>query len=183
MRDALSKRSDSCRQAINCPGGRTSKELDFGPICHISPTTASAAREPLIVMQIVILYVTTFIVFLLVDIVGLKLIVKPVFDRHVAHLFLDEFRMGVAATFYLLYVGGILWFVSIPALSENRSVVWAFGNAAVLGMIAYGTYEFTNFATLKGWAWQMVVVDIIWGAMLAGAAAVGGLLITRAVTS
>lgn len=134
-------------------------------------------------LQIAILYVATFVVFLLVDIVGLKLVVKPVFDRHVGHLFLEEFRMGVAALFYLLYVGGILWFVSIPALTENRSLIWVFGNAALLGMIAYGTYEFTNFATIKGWAWQMVVVDLVWGAVLAGSAAVGGLLITRAVSS
>ena len=31
--------------------------------------------------------------------------------------------------------------------------------------MAYGTYEFTNLATLKGWHWQMVVVDVSWGAV------------------
>jgi uncharacterized membrane protein len=51
-----------------------------------------------------------------------------------------------------------------------------------LGALAYGTYEFTNIATLEGWSWKMLATDLIWGTLLTGTSAAAGLAITRAVT-
>jgi uncharacterized membrane protein len=48
--------------------------------------------------------------------------------------------------------------------------------------MAYGTYEFTNYATLTRWDPMMVAIDLIWGAVLTGSAAASGVWITRAVT-
>jgi uncharacterized membrane protein len=48
---------------------------------------------------------------------------------------------------------------------------------AVLGLIAYGTYDFTNLATLKGWSTVVSVVDIAWGISLTAIAAKLGFLI------
>ena len=70
-----------------------------------------------------------------------------------------------AAAFYLFYVGVLLWLVTIPALATGPSAKVAL-NAALLGAAAYGTYEFTNYATLKAWSWQMVAVDLTWGTVL-----------------
>jgi uncharacterized membrane protein len=50
----------------------------------------------------------------------------------------------------------------------------------VLGLLAFGTYEFTNFATLRGWVIQMVVVDVVWGGVLTGTSAWVGVSVVKA---
>ena len=90
----------------------------------------------------------------------------------------DDPKMGAAAIFYLFYIGGIIWFASIPALASGQPSD-AFLTGSILGLLAYGTYEFTNFATLRGWSIQMVAVDVVWGGLLTGMSAwIGVLLLT-----
>jgi uncharacterized membrane protein len=48
-------------------------------------------------------------------------------------------------------------------------------------LLAYGTYEATNMATLRGWSWQMVVVDTGWGMLLTAVAATVGFQVGRPV--
>ena len=52
-------------------------------------------------MKILTLYLSTAVIFFVIDAIGLRLMIKPVFERHVAHLFADPFRVGPAALFYL----------------------------------------------------------------------------------
>ena len=94
---------------------------------------------------------------------------------------LKDLRMGPAAVFYLDYIAGVLWFVSIPALAVGAPGQ-VFITGCILGVLAYGTYEFTNFATLRDWAVQMVMVDVVWGAVLTGTSAWAGVLITKTLT-
>ncbi|SMX43135.1 DUF2177 family protein [Octadecabacter ascidiaceicola] len=131
-------------------------------------------------MNIVILYIATAVIFFAADAIGLRLIIKPVFDRHIAHLFADPFRVVPAAVFYLGYIAGVLWFVSIPAL-RNQDPASAIISGIALGLLAYGTYEFTNYATLRDWSIQQVVVDTIWGGVLTGFAAWAGVMVTRSL--
>ena len=129
----------------------------------------------------VLLYIVTAIVFLALDVVMLKKVMYPLFSSNIGPMMLEDFRMGPAAVFYLFYVVGVVWFVSIPALNVG-SIAQAFFAGAVLGALAYGTYEFTNFATLKGWTAQMVMVDVIWGAVLTGTSAAVGVAVTKLFT-
>ncbi|UWR15560.1 DUF2177 family protein [Sulfitobacter sp. M368] len=131
-------------------------------------------------MKILVLYLSTVLVFFAADAVGLRLLIKPVFDRHIAHLYADPFRVVPAAVFYLGYVAGLLWFVSLPALRDGNPVAALIGGA-LLGLMAYGTYEFTNYATLRDWSMTQVVVDSLWGAVLTGFSAWAGVMITRAL--
>ena len=129
----------------------------------------------------ILLYISTAIVFLALDIVMLKKVMYPLFSANIGPMMLEDLRMGPAAVFYLFYVVGVVWFVSIPALNIG-SIAQAFFAGAVLGALAYGTYEFTNFATLKGWTAQMVMVDVIWGAVLTGTSAAVGVAVTKYFT-
>ncbi len=129
----------------------------------------------------VLLYIVTAIVFLALDVVMLKKVMYPLFSSNIGPMMLEDLRMGPAAVFYLFYVVGVVWFVSIPALNVG-SMAQAFFAGAVLGALAYGTYEFTNFATLKGWTAQMVMVDVIWGAVLTGTSAAVGVAVTKQFT-
>ena len=50
---------------------------------------------------------------------------------------------------------------------------------ALLGLVAYGTYDLSNYATLDFWQLPMTVVDIVWGAVLSCIAASAGYLAAR----
>ena len=131
-------------------------------------------------MQILTLYLTTAVVFLALDIVMLKRVLYPLFSSNLGDWLLEDPRMGPAAIFYLFYVGGVLFIASWPAFSSGNPPQ-ALMAGALLGVLAYGTYEFTNFATLRAWSPTMVMIDVTWGAVLTGVSAWAGVVITRAV--
>ena len=123
--------------------------------------------------QIALLYAATAIVFLGLDVIGIRMLIRPVFDQHVGDLLASPMRLGPAAVFYLFYVAGVLWFVSVPALKDSAPLQALIGGA-ILGALCYGTYEFTNYATLQRWSMQQVVVDCLWGTFLTGVSAWAG---------
>lgn len=121
-------------------------------------------------LQPVVLYLSTVTVFLGLDILGIRYLIRPVFDRHVGHLLADPLRLGPAALFYLAYVAGVVWLISLPALKEGNALQ-ALTGGMLLGFLCYGTYEMTNYATLADWSFEQVLVDLVWGTVLTGAAA------------
>ncbi len=123
-------------------------------------------------------YVITLLAFLAIDAVMLYFVMYPLFLRHVGPLLAEDMRLAVAAVFYLFYVVGVLYFAVMPGLRAESLGLAAF-NGALLGLVAYGTYEFTNMATLRGWAWQMLVTDTLWGGVLTAATAVIGYFAAR----
>lgn len=129
-------------------------------------------------MQTAILYVSTLLIFLVIDIIGITQIIRPIFERHVGALLAQPFRMVPAAAFYAAYVVGVLYFVSLPALAEDRPLKALIGGV-LIGLMCYGTYEFTNYATLRDWSMQQVVVDTLWGGALTGLSAWLGVTVTR----
>lgn len=132
-------------------------------------------------MSVAILYLATAVVFFAVDMVGIRLLILPVFEKSVGHLLIDPPRYAAAAGFYLGYIALLLWFVSLPALRAGAPAQALF-NGALLGLMCYATYEFTNYATLTDWTLRQVVIDSLWGAALTGVSAWAGLAITRAAT-
>jgi len=131
-------------------------------------------------LQIAILYAVTALVFLAADAVMLRSVLQPLFARHLGDALLDSPRMGAAVVFYLAYVAGLVWLVSLPALRAGAPGQ-ALINGAILGAMAYGTYEVTNYATLRAWSLQQVVVDGLWGTAVTAGAAWIGLVVTRAL--
>lgn len=132
-------------------------------------------------MTLVILYIATFVLFMGLDYVGLTNLIKPTFERDIGPLLLENFRIGPAVVFYAFYVAVLLWFVSWPALTQDKSLLWVLGNAALIGALGYGTYEFTSLAVMKDWTWQMTLTDFTWGTCLTAVAATGGVWVTRLV--
>lgn len=116
-------------------------------------------------MNLAIVYIVSLTVFLAVDAIWLTRVMRPLFERHVGDLLRADVQLAAAAGFYALYVAGILYFCSFPALRDGGLAAALFKGAA-LGFLAYGTYEATNMATLKGWTWTMVAVDVAWGMAL-----------------
>jgi uncharacterized membrane protein len=129
-------------------------------------------------MQIAIVYVSTALLFLAADAVMLGAVMKPLFEKHLGDALLESPRMGPAAIFYLFYVAGVVWLVSLPALRAGDPLQ-ALLNGAVLGAMAYGTYEFTSYAVMRDWSLKQVVADTAWGTVLTGTSAWAGVLIGR----
>lgn len=131
-------------------------------------------------MQILTLYLVTAVIFLGLDAVMLKTVMRPLFETRLGDQLLADPRLGAAALFYLFYVGGLLWFVSVPALEQGKPLQ-ALANGALLGAMAYGTYEVTNYAVLRAWSPVMVAVDMSWGTVLTGLSAMLGVWIVRLI--
>ena len=129
-------------------------------------------------MQIVSLYALTTLIFLILDGVMLRFHMAPLFQRYIGGAMLDNIRVAPAVIFYLAYIAGLLYLVSVPALKTGTSVILP---AAVLGFMAYGTYEFTSYAIMKGWSLRMVITDVTWGTILTSGSAWAGLVLTRAI--
>jgi len=132
------------------------------------------------VLSFVVLLVVTMVILLGIDAVMLASYMAPMFERHIGDLMLDEIRLGPAAIFYLGYPVGVVLLVGWPAYRAGSafSALWRGG---LLGAIAYGTYEFTNYAIMKAWSLEMVLSDVPWGAVLTGFSAWAGVMLTRRI--
>ena len=131
-------------------------------------------------MQVLTLYATTAAIFLILDAIMLNTVMAPLFRQHLGDAILDSPRIVPAAVFYLFYVGGLLILVSWSTYQDGN-VLRALWQGALLGAMAYGTYEFTNYATLADWHPKMVITDGLWGTFLTGVSAAGGVWATRAI--
>lgn len=127
-----------------------------------------------------ILYLVTAAIFLIIDALMLSFVMKPLFEKHLGDTMRDSPMLVPAAGFYLAYVAGLVYLVSKPALDAGSPGQAAI-QGAVVGAMAYGTYEFTSMAVMKGWSWQMVATDTAWGAVLTGFSAWAGVVILRAL--
>jgi uncharacterized membrane protein len=124
-------------------------------------------------MTYVIAYVSTAFVFFALDYAWLTRVAIGFYRQNIGDLLLATPNFAAAGVFYLFYVVGIVYFAVMPAVTAN-SVLTALLNGAILGLLAYGTYDMTNLATLKGWSLSVSLVDMAWGAVLTATAAVAG---------
>lgn len=111
------------------------------------------------------LYLATFAVFLVVDMVWLGVVARGFYRDRLGYLLAPSPNWAAAAVFYLLFVGGILVFVVVPGL-EFGSLGATLVRAALFGLITYATYDLTNLATVRDWPLAVTVVDMAWGTVL-----------------
>ena len=122
-----------------------------------------------------ILYLATLIVLIPIDFLFLGLVAKGFFTSQVGDM-LGEIRLAPAILFYLLYVIGILVFVSGQAGATWQSTL-LYG--ALFGFFCYTTFELTSLALLKHWTWPVVMVDVSWGTFVTAASSTIGLMIAN----
>ena len=123
-------------------------------------------------------FFVTLLLFLATDAVWLGVAAKNMYSKTIGHLMSDKPNLYVALLFYIFYVIGIIVFALNPAL-KNKSPALAVELGALLGFIAYSTYDLTNLATLKNWPVQVTVIDIVWGTVLTAAVTLFSYLILR----
>jgi len=76
-----------------------------------------------------------------------------------------------AVAVYLILPLGIIWFV-LPRVSEASPAISAAAWGIAYGVITYGVYDLTNYATLDRWSLRYVLVDMAWGGAICGVATI-----------
>ena len=116
-------------------------------------------------MNNLILYGITTVIFFAIDMFWLSVIAKNLYRQKLGFILSNEVNWFAAIVFYLIYIGGILFFAVLPAMKGGN---WqtALLNGAVLGGLCYATYDLTNMATIAKWPLDIVVIDIVWGVAL-----------------
>ena len=126
----------------------------------------------------IILYLATLVILIPIDFLFLGTVAKSFFSSQVGDM-LGDIRPLPAILFYLLYVAGILVFVSGQAAATSTSTL-LYG--ALFGLFCYATFELTSLSLLKHWTWAVVVVDVSWGMFVTAVSSSLGLLIANWLT-
>jgi uncharacterized membrane protein len=120
-----------------------------------------------------VLYLVTLFVLVPLDFLFLGVLAKGFFTSQVGNM-LGEIKLLPAILFYLLYVVGVLVFVS-----GGSSATWqgTLLYGALFGLFCYATFDLTALALLRNWSWPVAFVDVSWGAGVTAVSATAGLLV------
>ena len=122
-----------------------------------------------------VLYLVTLFVLVPLDFLFLGIIAKDFFTSQVGNM-LGEIKLAPAVLFYLLYVVGVVIFVSGGAGVTWQSTL-LYG--ALFGLFCYATFDLTSLSLLRHWSWPVAIVDISWGAIVTAVASNAGLLVAN----
>jgi uncharacterized membrane protein len=123
-------------------------------------------------------YVGAGLTFAAVDFVWLSTMTDRLYKPVIGSIMAAKVNMTAAVAFYLISIAGTVFLAIDPALREGAWTRAAI-NGAVLGFVAYATYDLTNQATLSVWATKLTVLDIAWGTILTAVSATGGFFAAR----
>ena len=123
-------------------------------------------------------YLASLTTFLALDAAWLGYIAIDFYRAQLGDLLLEDANMGIALLFYLFYVVGVVIFAIKPAIEKN-CLKTAIILGGLLGLLAYGTYDMTNMATLKDWPVKMSLLDMVWGAFITSMSATVGYVVTN----
>jgi len=96
------------------------------------------------------------------DGVWLAVVAKSFYRTQLGPILRRKFDGVAAGLFYVLYVIGVVALAVGPADSVANAAL----RGAVLGLVAYGTYDLTNRATVTPFPWRLALVDMTWGTVL-----------------
>lgn len=122
-------------------------------------------------MKLAIAFAAAAATMLLLDGVWLTMMAST-YRRLFGEQLLEHFRIAPAVAFYVLYLAGVIVMVVAPALDSDAGYPTVAARGAMLGLMAYGTYALTNYATLKVYGGQLAAMDLVWGPVLTAATAV-----------
>ena len=118
------------------------------------------------------------VAFLIIDGLWLGLVAKNFYANNLGDLLRKDFLLLPGVIFYLMITAGLVFLAVRPAEPDLPLLnVALYG--AVVGLLAYGTYDLTNLATLRGWPPIVTVVDMTWGAVLSASVSVSSAVCVR----
>ncbi|HEY6133914.1 MAG TPA: DUF2177 family protein [Rubrivivax sp.] len=116
-------------------------------------------------------YLAALVVMGVLDALWLGFLARDFYRQEIGDLLAEKFRLGPAAAFYFGYPAVLTTLALNPVPESAGAAAW---RSALVGLVAYGTYDLTNMATLKHWSLRLALVDTAWGVLastMAGIAA------------
>jgi uncharacterized membrane protein len=115
-------------------------------------------------------YGISAVVMLTLDLVWLGVLAPPLYEPAIGTLLRPQPNLVAAALFYAVYLVGVNELVIHAGAAASSSARVA-ARGALLGVVAYSTFDLTALAVLAGWSVLVTAVDIAWGAILTAATA------------
>ncbi len=128
--------------------------------------------------RLVIAYIVALVVFCGLDFCWLTITTPLLYAPDIGPLMAARPNMVAVVAFYLLFMVGLVVFAIAPGL-DRGGVRGAAMRAALFGLIAYGTYDLTSLAVLRGFTVRLTVADMAWGAVVSAIAASAGFLTAK----
>ena len=116
--------------------------------------------------HVLFVYGITACVFFVIDLLWIGVVAKGFYAKYIGGMVRDQVNWAAALIFYLIYIGGIVLFVLIPALKNGSEVLQVMVMGGLLGLFAYSTFDLTALALFKDWPVIVAVVDMVWGTLL-----------------
>jgi len=123
-------------------------------------------------------YAVALGVLTVIDGLWLGVVAREFYKVQLGELLRDKPIWGVAALFYLVHAAGIAIF-AVPLSLTSGTWLSALLYGAFFGFCAYGAYDFTNLATLRGWPWTISVVDLAWGTVATAVATLIAFMVVK----
>ncbi len=102
--------------------------------------------------------------FCIIDVFWIYFVATPMYKQEVASLM--QLKILPAILFYIIFLLGLIFFVINP--NHGNTLVNVFMVGAFYGLVTYGTYDLTVYATMNIFSLKLVVADILWGMVLSG---------------
>ena len=107
------------------------------------------------------------IFFFIIDVFWIYFVATPMYKQEVSSLM--ELKIPPALLFYVIFLLGLIFFVVNP--NQVNTLLNVFLIGAFFGLVTYGTYDLTVYASMNIFSLKLVVADILWGMFLSGAVA------------
>ena len=107
------------------------------------------------------------IFFFIIDVFWIYFVATPMYKQEVSSLM--ELKIPPALLFYVIFLIGLIFFVINP--NQDNTLLNVFLIGAFFGLVTYGTYDLTVYASMNIFSLKLVVADILWGMFLSGAVA------------
>jgi uncharacterized membrane protein len=118
-------------------------------------------------------FAASALLFLALDACWLTLMGDRLYRPVLGDMMVDKPRVGPAIAFYVIYLGGLTLIATLPAVKAGDPRQAAV-TGAMLGFVAYATYDLTNQATLRNWSTTLTLADLAWGTTVSALAAFAG---------
>jgi len=119
-------------------------------------------------MKFFSLFLCTIVTIFILDMLWLGVVAKNIYAANIGALIRKsgDFMTPIwwaAIVVYICIALGVLLFV-LPKANGSLTLALIWG--ALLGMITYGIYDFTNYSILANWPWKITLIDFAWGTVL-----------------
>ena len=114
------------------------------------------------------------------DAAWLGFLARDFYRQEMGALMTPQLRVMPAALFYLGYPAGLVT-LALQPLPESAMAVLV--RSGLVGLVAYGTYDLTNLAVLRGASVKLALVDIAWGILASAVAGTAAYFAMQRATS